>query len=191
MISLWSQVNDRTRPPPRHWLGFYDWAVSSELGVIWSESILCSPPLDSCFCLRLTVIVKLTFLQILYIFFVRCVIHCNMHHLKLAHSAYDGHTVTHELKEGLFVPRMVVNRLFRETPCPLVFNQNLPLAEICLCWWLGNRVVSVLDSGAEGPGFKSQSRRCRVTVLSKLFTPTVPLFTKQQNCGGNCRPGGN
>ena len=26
---------------------------------------------------------------------------------------------------------------------------------------------SVLDSGAEGPGFKSQSRRCRVTVLGK------------------------
>jgi len=41
--------------------------------------------------------------------------------------------------------------------------------------WLGSRVVSVLDSGAEGPGFKSQSRRCRVTVLSKLFI--VPLFT--------------
>jgi len=31
--------------------------------------------------------------------------------------------------------------------------------------WLGSRVVSVLDSGAEGPGFKSQSRRChRQTV---------------------------
>jgi len=41
--------------------------------------------------------------------------------------------------------------------------------------------VSVLESGAEGPGFKSQSRRCRVTVLGKLFTPIVPLFTKQQN----------
>ena len=36
------------------------------------------------------------------------------------------------------------------------------------------RVVSVLDSGAEGPGFKSQPRRCRVTVLGKLFTPIVP-----------------
>jgi len=35
----------------------------------------------------------------------------------------------------------------------------------------------VLDSGAEGPGFKSQLRRCRVTVLGKLFTPVVPLFT--------------
>jgi len=61
--------------------------------------------------------------------------------------------------------------------------------------WLGSRVVSVLDSGAEGPGFKSQSRRYRVTVLGKLFTSIVPLFIKQRNdssplkgCGGNCRP---
>jgi len=45
----------------------------------------------------------------------------------------------------------------------------------------GSRVVSMLDSGTEGPGLKSQPRRCRVTVLGKLFTPIVPLFTKQQN----------
>jgi len=32
-------------------------------------------------------------------------------------------------------------------------------------------VVSVLESSAEWPGFKSQPRRCRVTVLGKLFTP--------------------
>ena len=33
--------------------------------------------------------------------------------------------------------------------------------------WLGSRVISLLDSGAEGPGFKSQSRRClRQTVHS-------------------------
>jgi len=47
--------------------------------------------------------------------------------------------------------------------------------------WLGSRVVSVLDSGSEEHGFKSHSRRCQVTVLGKLFTPIVPLFTKQQN----------
>jgi len=47
--------------------------------------------------------------------------------------------------------------------------------------WLGSRVVSVLDSGSVGPGFKSQPRRYRVTVLGKLFTPIVPLFTGQQN----------
>ena len=46
---------------------------------------------------------------------------------------------------------------------------------------LGSQVVSVLDSGTEGPGFKSQSRRCRITVLGKLFTPTVPLFTMHRN----------
>jgi len=45
--------------------------------------------------------------------------------------------------------------------------------------WFDSRVVSVLDSGTVGPGFKSQPRRCRVTVLGKLFTPIVPLFTKQ------------
>jgi len=63
--------------------------------------------------------------------------------------------------------------------------------------WLGNRVVSALESGAEGTGFKSQPRRCRVTVLGKLLTPIVPLFTKQKigssplkGCGGNCWPGG-
>ena len=41
-------------------------------------------------------------------------------------------------------------------------------------------MVSVLDSGAEGPGFKSQPRRSRVAVLGKLFTPIVHLFTKQK-----------
>ena len=40
---------------------------------------------------------------------------------------------------------------------------------------IGSRVVSVLDSGAEGPGFKSHPRRCRVAVLGKLFTPIVLL----------------
>ena len=33
--------------------------------------------------------------------------------------------------------------------------------------WLGSRMVSVLNSGAEGPWFKSQPRRCRVTVVGK------------------------
>ena len=47
--------------------------------------------------------------------------------------------------------------------------------------WLGSWVVSVLDSGTVGPGFKLQPRCCRVTVLGKLFKPIVPLFTKPQN----------
>ena len=37
------------------------------------------------------------------------------------------------------------------------------------------------NTGAEWPGFKSQPRRCRVTVLGKLCTPIVPLFSKQRN----------
>ena len=52
---------------------------------------------------------------------------------------------------------------------------------ILRCDHSGSRVVSVLDSAALGPGFKSQPRRGRVTVLGTLFTPIVPLFTKQQN----------
>ena len=62
-------------------------------------------------------------------------------------------------------------------PDPLAVFRGLTLKG----GWLGSRMVKVLDSGAEGPGFKSQPRRCRVTVLGKLFTPTVPLFTKQRN----------
>ena len=61
----------------------------------------------------------------------------------------------------------------RLTELKIVHNYNMG--------WHGSRVVSVLDSGAEGPGFRSQPRRCRVTVLGKLFTPIVPLFTKQRN----------
>ena len=64
----------------------------------------------------------------------------------------------------------------RKTPLPGSW-----LADIQWHGWLGSRVVSVLDSGTEGPGFKSQLRRCRVTVLGKLLTPILPLFTKQQN----------
>jgi len=40
----------------------------------------------------------------------------------------------------------------------------------------------MLDSVAKKPGFKSQPRRCQVTLLGKLFTPIMPLFTKQRNC---------
>jgi len=44
--------------------------------------------------------------------------------------------------------------------------------------WLGGRVVSVPDSGSEEQGFESQSQRCRVTVLGKLFAPSVPKSTQ-------------
>jgi len=52
----------------------------------------------------------------------------------------------------------------------VVYSQSLQKERIILRYLLrlgrlGNRVVSLLDSGTEWPGFRSQSRRCRVTVL--------------------------
>ena len=44
--------------------------------------------------------------------------------------------------------------------------------------FLGSRVVSVLDSGTVGPGFKLHPRRCWVTVLGKLLTPIVHQAAK-------------
>jgi len=50
------------------------------------------------------------------------------------------------------------------------FYQEQFMACYCLCgqyfnsvssYALGSRVVSMLNSGAEGPGFRSQPRRCR------------------------------
>jgi len=86
-----------------------------------------------------------------------------------------------------FLCLLSIKRMFPWYVCKSLSPPNFPVESRCLEWtlvhslvgWLDNRVVSVLDSGAEGPGFKSQSRRCRVTVLGKLFTPIMPLFTKQ------------
>jgi len=45
-------------------------------------------------------------------------------------------------------------------------------AEWLACW----------TQAQKGPGSnRSHDAACRVTVLGKLFTPIVPLFTKQQN----------
>ena len=60
-------------------------------------------------------------------------------------------------------------------------EQLLQLLQLLQTGWLGSRVVSMLDSGVERLGIKSPLQCCRVTVLGKLFTPIVPLFTKQQN----------
>ena len=55
-------------------------------------------------------------------------------------------------------------------------------------------MASVLDSGTEGP---EQPRRCRVTVLGKLFSHPSCLYSPSseigssplKGCEGNCRPG--
>jgi len=57
---------------------------------------------------------------------------------------------------------------------------NTEMRQLQILLFFGSRVVSLLDSHAVRPVFKSQPPRCRVTVLGKLFTPTVPLFTKQR-----------
>jgi len=46
------------------------------------------------------------------------------------------------------------------------------VAEWLACW----------TQAQKGLGSNCSRRRCRVTVLGKLFTPIVPLFAKQRNC---------
>jgi len=67
----------------------------------------------------------------------------------------------------------------------LSLDRDGSAAERLACWTQAQK-----DPGSK---FKSQSRRCRITVLGKLFIPIMPLFTKQQNGsspfkgrGGNC-----
>ena len=103
----------------------------------------------------------------------------------------QGSVATCSRRGGIFKQDFVANLL----PSPSV-NETLPMlipppppkkkthginTSCSSIGWLGSRVVSMLDSRAEGPRFKSQPRRCLVTVPGKLFTPIVPLFAKQQN----------
>ena len=85
-------------------------------------------------------------------------------------SILDGsdHSAVHSCQQDGF--------LFNDKTVRKQFRDSIDSAR-----WLGSRVVSMLGSGAERTEFKSQPRRCRVTVLGKLFTPIVPLFDKQQN----------
>jgi len=56
--------------------------------------------------------------------------------------------------------------------------------DMTICTHMGGSVAEWLaywTQAQKGPWFKSQSRCCPVTVLGKLFTPIVPVFTKQQN----------
>jgi len=102
-----------------------------------------------------------------------------------AHAGTDRRTPYIFIVPDLHTTQAVPHILIKNFSCKIVVKP------VCLsdCMhifvykkgWLGSWVVSMLDSGAEGTGFKSQSRRFRVTVLGKLFIPIVPLFTKQQN----------
>jgi len=75
-----------------------------------------------------------------------------------------------------------------------------PVCMICTSFghsaWLG-RVVSMLDSGAEGPGFKLQPRHCWVSLRQTVHTHRASVHQAVtlvaallKVCEGNCRPGG-
>jgi len=59
--------------------------------------------------------------------------------------------------------RTVGTNIFKYVGCSV--------AEWLMCW----------TQAQKGPGSNRSRAGCRVTVLGKLFTPIVPLFTKQQN----------
>ena len=61
------------------------------------------------------------------------------------------------------------------------YDRTTGRVELVIVDCLPDDQVRVLESDAVGPGFESQPRRCPVTVLGKLFTPIVLLFTKQRN----------
>jgi len=99
-----------------------------------------------------------------------------------AHAQLTRHPISAECRQGRPVDTHLSQALHQS------INQSINQSKKIRLVWVAqggsvntSRVVSVLDSGAEGPGFKSQPRRCRVTVLGKLFTHIVPLFTKQRN----------
>ena len=78
----------------------------------------------------------------------------------------------------------------------LGYSPAVPITTYHLQGWLGSRVVSVLDSGAEGPGFKSQPRRCRVSLRQTVHTHRASVHqaakigsSPVKGCGGNSRPG--
>jgi len=64
-------------------------------------------------------------------------------------------TAKTSIKEFLFFDSCVTNYLvFCGSNCVVI---NIKLHSNQSTGWLGSRVVSVLHSGAEGPGFKTQS----------------------------------
>jgi len=75
--------------------------------------------------------------------------------------------------------------LHKSTFCTTVHSTDYKLQIACVAYFEGGSVAEWLacwtHAGAEGPGFRSQPRRCRLTILGKLFTPIVPLFIEQRN----------
>jgi len=84
------------------------------------------------------------------------------------HSIHENSTLPETTMVANFGPEVKISPIIRMSN-----DKSGSVTEWLACW----------TQAQKGPGwFKSQSRRCRVTVLGKLFTPVMPLFTKQQNC---------
>ena len=63
----------------------------------------------------------------------------------------------------------------RHSQTGLLLNSLFWPAYVVFLRWLGSWVVSVLDSGAEGLGFKSQPRCCRVSLRQTVHTHCVSV----------------
>ena len=72
-------------------------------------------------------------------------------------TAQQGHVQGTE--QQALLPALLSASLQLTAVCPLQpgpVSAHLDPLTACIARWLGSRVVSVLDSGAEGPGFKLQ-----------------------------------
>jgi len=83
---------------------------------------------------------------------------------------------------------LLLSTITRQNPCMfLLFKWTLRLLNVydfnavsATREWLGSRVVSVLDSGAEGPGFKSQPQTVH-TVAALLRVEGVTAGLAESN----------
>jgi len=72
------------------------------------------------------------------------------------------------------------------SPGRFAFSTYCPIRRLM---WLGSRVVSVQDSGAGGPGFESQPRRCRVAVLGSGGQTGEWALVQEEQMGPLLTPG--
>jgi len=93
-------------------------------------------------------------------------------------SVADRSTV----KYGIAQLSLQINHVYEHTPkqTPLQCCYDHRISTATMAGGLVAEWLACWTQAQKHPRFKLQSRRCRVTVLVKLFTPIVPLFTKQQ-----------
>jgi len=85
-------------------------------------------------------------------------------------------------RPGMFDSHTVVATVAELSTLRLAWVVGGSIAEWLACWTQAQkRPGSNRDATSRRIASRRQPRRCRVTVLGKLFTPIVLLFTKQQN----------